>query len=88
MQSTRNAILSLVALGRVNAVEAERLIALCNQNRDEQTALAIGIAVLLLAFFHKLLPTLTQLAGALHPLASLLSNIALFTAHHFSGGIL
>lgn len=39
MHSTRRAIFSLVALGRVNAAEAERLIALCNQQRNEQIAL-------------------------------------------------
>ncbi len=86
MQSTRRAILALIALGRVNAVEAERLIALCNQDRDELRVLAIGIAALLFALVHDLLRPLTQLAGALHPLASLLSNLALFATHHIPGG--
>jgi hypothetical protein len=68
MNNHRRAVLQLVAMGRVTAAEAERLLLALNEGRQNLWALVACIAVLLLTQIH--LPQL--LPGPLHAAQSLL----------------
>ena len=63
MHQERQAILSLVALGRITPAEAERLLAVSNMGREELW----GIVVCIAACLGQLLPVLTHLAQSLAP---------------------
>ena len=69
MNSHRRAILQLVAMGRVTAAEAERLLIAWNDGRETLWALAACIAVSLLAELHlsQLLPALFRIAQSIMP---------------------
>ena len=63
MKKERQAILSLVALGRITPKEAERLLAAWNAGREELWALAVCAAVCVA----QSLPALVRLAHMLMP---------------------
>ena len=84
MKKERQAILSLVALGRITPREAERLLAAWNAGREEFWVLgacaATGIA--------QLLPTLERLAHTLLPGAIPGLHHAVVTISSWIGGVL
>ena len=63
MKRERQAILSLVALGRITPREAERLLAAWNAGREELWAMGVGAAVCMA----QSLPGLERLAHTLLP---------------------
>ena len=60
MRREREAILSLVVLGRITPAEAERLLAVWNADREELWALAVVVVVGLAQY----LPDLGRMAHA------------------------
>ncbi len=66
MNTDRRAILSLVATGRITAIEAERLLAAWNDSRETAWILAFGLAFACLAQLHlrELLPMLMHFFNA------------------------
>jgi|HubBroStandDraft_1064217.scaffolds.fasta_scaffold2092886_2 hypothetical protein len=76
MNTDRRAILSLVAMGRITAAEAERLLAAWNESRETAWIVGLCLAFACLAQFNlrELLPILMHfcsaqipaLAGAVH----------------------
>jgi hypothetical protein len=80
MSSHRRAILQLLALGRINSVEAERLLAAATADREAAWAL-VGCAVVVAASqLNSLLPLAqhfsSTLAGSLPALQHLFTSIA------------
>jgi len=69
MNTDRRAILSLVAMGRITAAEAERLLAAWNDSRETAWILTLGLAFAFAAQFHlrELLPILMHLLNAQVP---------------------
>ncbi len=69
MNTDRRAILSLVAMGRITAAEAERLLAAWNESRETAWILALSLAFALLAQIHlrEVLPILMRLFNAQVP---------------------
>ncbi len=63
MKRERQAILSLVALGRITPREAERLLAAWNAGREELWVIGVFVAVCVA----QCLPALEQLVHALAP---------------------
>lgn len=63
MKKERQAILSLVALGRITPREAERLLAAWDAGREEVWMIAACLAMI----FAQCLPALTRLAHTLVP---------------------
>ena len=61
MKQGRQAILSLVAMGRITPLEAERLLAVWNTGREERLVFAICLAACLAQF----LPALARMAHTL-----------------------
>jgi hypothetical protein len=89
MQRERQAILSLVALGRITPRDAERMLAAWNAGREELWAIAIGAAACLAhslpalgRLVHSLLPG--GLPGLLHAAAAVLASAAMY----WMGGVL
>lgn len=85
MDTDRRTILSLVAMGRINAAEAERLLAAWNDSRETAWILALCLALAILAqmHLHELLPILMHftraqapaMAGALHHVLSPITDL-------------
>ena len=69
MNTDRRAILSLVAMGRITAAEAERLLAAWNDSRETAWILALSLAFALLAqlHLHDVLPILMHFFNAQTP---------------------
>ncbi len=69
MNTDRRAILSLVAMGRITAAEAERLLAAWNDSRETAWILALSLAFACVAQLHlrDLLPILMHLFNAQIP---------------------
>jgi len=67
MQTDRRILLHLVALGRISPAEAERLLTVWNQGREDLWALsgAVLIACLALIRLPELLPRLAPIAHSL-----------------------
>ncbi|MDR3726218.1 MAG: hypothetical protein P4K86_04155 [Terracidiphilus sp.] len=67
MQTDRRILLHLVALGRITPAEAERLLTVWNQGRENLWALsgAVLIACLALLRLPELLPSLVHVAHSL-----------------------
>lgn len=63
MKKERQAILSLVALGRITPREAERLLAVWNAGREEVWTIAACLAIVLA----ESMPALARLAHTLFP---------------------
>ena len=84
MKRERQAILSLIALGRITPREAERLLAAWNAGREDLWAIAICAA----AFLAQLLPALGHVADNLLPggLPGLLHAASALT--YWMGGVL
>ncbi|HEY1984319.1 MAG TPA: hypothetical protein VGG85_02865 [Terracidiphilus sp.] len=87
MQRDRDAILSLIALGRITPAEAERLLVVWNEGREEHWVMA-GCVAAGLSQVHAILPLLARFA---HTLAA--NNIpalhhALTVLNLWNGGIL
>jgi hypothetical protein len=61
MNSDRRAILQLLAAGRIDAAEAERLIAATNADRETMWALAGCSAIVIASQFHAVMPELARL---------------------------
>jgi hypothetical protein len=78
MHTDRRAILHLVAMGRITATEAERLLIAWNDGREVLWILAACILVASITQLHLegLLPVLLQIAHALPPVMT-----------HFFGGM-
>ena len=85
MRTERQAILSLVALGRITPGEAERLLAAWNAGREELWAIGVCAA----ACVAESLPALAQLAHQLLPggLPGLL-HAASAVGYYWMGGML
>lgn len=69
MDYDRRAIFSLVAMGRITAREAERLLAVC-PDADEaivRLALCLAFAFLALSHLHELFTAVTRTLGELLP---------------------
>jgi len=76
MNTDRRAILSLVAMGRISAAEAERLLAAWNESRDTAWIVSLCLACaglaqldlreLLPMFMHFCSAQIPALAGTLH----------------------
>jgi hypothetical protein len=60
MPSDRQAVLQLIALGRIDPVQAERLLAIVNEERENLLALAGSLAVAMIAELHAVVPGLMQ----------------------------
>lgn len=77
MRGDRRAIWRLLAMGRISAAEAERLLAVCGEGRETAWIVAGFVAVAALVELHgvRLLP------GSMETLAS-----AAKTAAHWMGG--
>ena len=86
MQSERHTILSLVALGLITPLEAERLLVACNASHDDFWIFAACVAATLFT-----LVPYQGLAAFLHVSRVLLADgslhYALSLIHHLSGGI-
>jgi hypothetical protein len=83
MNSDRRAILQLLAAGRIDAAEAERLIAAASADRETFWALAGCSAIALAAQFHAVMPELARflrstLAWCLPAMEHAFTVIALF----------
>jgi hypothetical protein len=61
MKRERTAILSLIALGRITPAEAERLLAMCGEGREELWVIVLCLAACLAQF----LPALARMANTL-----------------------
>ena len=77
MKREREAILSLVALGRITPREAERLLAAWNAGREELWAIGVGAAVCVaqcLPAVERLMHTLLPggVAGLLHVVTAMM----------------
>jgi hypothetical protein len=87
MQTDRRAILSLLALGRINAAEAERLLIVWNEQR-EGVLVFIGCIVLVLLAQFKVQPGLSSLLHFAHALlAGDWLHHALTLLTRFTGGL-
>ena len=89
MKRERQAILSLIALGRISPREAERLLAAWSSARDELWAIAICAA----ACLAQSLPALERLAhnllpGGLPGLLHAASAVAASAVTYWIGGVL
>jgi hypothetical protein len=83
MNSDRRAILQLLAAGRIDAAEAERLIAVTSADRETLWALAGCSSIAVAAELHAVLPALahlirSSLAACLPALQHAFTVIALF----------
>jgi hypothetical protein len=69
MNRDRQTILSLVAMGRITAAEAERLLAAWSESRDTAWIVALCLAFACLAQIHlrEILPMLMHLCSASIP---------------------
>ena len=67
MQTDRRILLHLVALGRISPAEAERLLTVWNQGREDLWALSGAVLIACLALLHlpDLLPGLVHVAHSL-----------------------
>ena len=87
MNSDHRAILSLIASGRITAVEGERLIAVSNESRETAWIVALCLAVACLAqihlrefatgLMHFLNAQVPALAEALHQALSSITDLIL-----------
>ncbi len=83
MPSERRAILQLLAIGRIDAADAERLLAIVSEERETTWALAGCAAFAAVTQLHGLMPELeglfkAALAGSLPALHHAFLSIALF----------
>lgn len=83
LNSDRRAVLQLLALGRINAAQAERLLATLSADREALWAIAGCLALVALAQFNSIAPPLLHLfrsvlSTGLPQLHHALSSIALF----------
>ena len=90
MNTDRRTILSLVAMGRITAAEAERLLAAWNESRE--TAWIIGLCMVFacLAQLHlrEILPILMHFLGAQIPALAGAVHHALLPIMELWGGLL
>jgi hypothetical protein len=84
MKRERQAILSLIALGRITPAEAERLLAAWNAGREEIWALAACLVICLAQF----LPALARLAHTLLPERISGLHHAITAVSYWMGGLL
>ena len=89
MHTDRRAILHLVAMGRITATEAERLLIAWNDGREVLWILAAFILVASITQLHLegLLPVLLQIAHALPPGSWTGLQHTLTVMTHFFGGM-
>jgi hypothetical protein len=90
MNTDRRAILSLVASGRITAVEAERLLAAWNDSRETAWILALSLAFALLAQIHlrEVLPILMHIFSAQIPVLAAGAEHAISPITDILGGLL
>jgi len=79
MKKERHAILSLIALGRITPAEAERLLAICGEGRQELWVFAVCLTACLAQFQ----PAHMLLAGGLPALHHAVTAIT-----YWIGGVL
>jgi len=90
MNTDRRAILSLVAMGRITAAEAERLLAAWNESRETAWIVGLCLAFACLAQLHlrELLPILMHFFNARIPALAEAVDHALRPINELWGGLL
>jgi len=90
MNTDRRVILSLVAMGRITAAEAERLLAAWNDSRETAWILALSLAFACVAQLHlrELLPILMHFFNARTPALAEVVNHAVSPITELLGGLL
>jgi hypothetical protein len=90
MNTDRRAILSLVAMGRITAAEAERLLAAWNDSRETAWILALSLAFACVAQLHlrELLPILMHFFNARTPALAEAVHHAVSPITELLGGLL
>ena len=90
MNTDRRAILSLVAMGRITAAEAERLLAAWNESRETAWIVGVCLAIAFLAQLHlrELLPILMHFCNAQIPALAEGVHHALRPITELCGGLL
>jgi hypothetical protein len=90
MKRDRCTILHLVALGRINAAEAERLLIACDEGRAVVWAIVAGAAAFILSQAHlqELLPGIERAVHALPAAAPKFLHHALALVTDLLGGVL
>jgi hypothetical protein len=87
MGEERRAILCLVATGRVSPAEAERLLAVTADGREERWIIAAGVAASVAQIhIHAVLPVLARLDDLLPPGALPALHSGLFILTQWLGG--
>ena len=90
MDRDRSTILSLVASGRITAVEAERLLTAWNDSRETAWILLLCLAFACLTQFHlhELLPVLLHFINVHIPTMAAAVHHALLPVNELLGGLL
>jgi len=90
MNRDRRTILSLVAMGRITAAEAERLLAAWNDGRETAWIFGLCLALAVLAQLHlrELLPILMHFVSARTPAMASAVHQALSPIKDLWGGLL
>jgi hypothetical protein len=90
MNNDRLAILSLIAAGRISPAQAERLLAACNESRENLWILAVCLTCVCLAqlHLHELLPGLAHFLSAQIPAWAAAAQHAISPENGLWGGML